>query len=299
MLHTGPIRPTLSRAPPLTGARAICVRGRTARGSVAARAPPERDMNVFTQTPRDESRATHYIEIIEPDPLACEPSGVPEGLVQRNYRLLGENIRAYTPNGTKGSRYDVCAPMSPPRSRILELLRPEDPGRDALEAIVRPVSRRGLTRPLDDDTRRFLQRALQSPQVLYATSTPEPHHRPPEPSEIDKESRDETSHKSKNSSLERSLADELQEAEEQERYGGARSGLREWRRGGGARGAAERERLARLALAVEEDEEEGALSATARRLDALLATSRDLHAELADIHADLQVLARRVACRDF
>lgn len=270
---------------------------------MAAHAPPERDMNVFTQTPRDESRATHYIEILEPDPLACEPSDPPEGLVQRNYRLLDENIRAYTPTGNKGTRFDVCTPMSPPRARILELLRPEDPGRDALEAIVRPGPRRGLTRPLDDDTRRFLQRALQSPQALYgATSTPEPHHRPPEPSQSDRdpESRDETSHKSKNSALERSLADELLEAEEAERAGGARHGLLcEWRRGGAVRGAAERERLARLALAVEDDEEDGALSATARRLDALLATSRDLHAELADIHADLQVLARRVASRDF
>lgn len=269
-------------------------------------------MNVFTQTPRNEQRTTHYIKIVEPDPAACEPSACPtEGHVQGHYRLLNENIRAYTPTGDVHSKdtlcYDLCATMSPPRSRILELLRPEDPGCDALDAIVRPIPRRGLTRPLDEDTRRFLQRALQSPHTLYsASATTEPHHRPPELSETDKDPEsasltDQTSHKAKSAAQERSLADELREAEEEERGGGARCKLlREFRRGGagGVRGAVERERLGRLALAVEDDEEDSALSATARRLDALLATSRDLHAELADIHADLQVLARRVASRD-
>ncbi|CAH0700925.1 unnamed protein product [Spodoptera exigua] len=271
-------------------------------------------MNVFTQTPRDDPLPAHYIEIVEPDPAACEPSALPpEGNVKlRNYRLLNENIRAYTPTGdihispAKGklvARYDVCATISPPRARILELLRPEDPGRDALEAIVRPIPRRGLTRPLDEDTKRFLQRALQSPSpLLSASATPEPHHRPPEPPESDKESDsvsspEETSHnKSKDSVAERSLADELREAEEEEHAGGCTQQelLREFRKRGSD--AVERERLGRLALAVEDDEEECALSATARRLDALLAQSRDLHSELADIHADLQassVRARR------
>lgn len=281
-------------------------RSRAARrvraSSVAARAPPGRDMNVFTQTPRDETRATHYIEIVEPDPAACEPRALPP---EGHYRLLSENLRAYAPagDGHKGAllRYDLSATMSPPRSRILELLRPEDPGRDELEAIVRPVPRRGLTRPLDDDTKRFLQRALQSPSTLYSTSaTSQPHHRP-EPLESDNEpelasAADETSHRARSSALERSLADELREAEELA-DGGAQLSLLGGARGTGG-GAIERERLGRLALAVEEDEEEGALGATARRLDALLATSRDLHAELADIHADLQVLARRLASRD-
>nr|XP_021191344.2 uncharacterized protein LOC110376998 isoform X2 [Helicoverpa armigera] len=263
-------------------------------------------MNVFTQTPRDEPRATHYIEIVEPEPAHCQPSALPpEGHgTLRGYRLLNDNLCAFAP-GDKDKlapRYDVCSAISPPRSRILELLRPEDPGRDALEAIVRPIPRRGLTRPLDEDTRRFLQRALQSPSPLFTASTPEPHHRPPESPESDKEPEiatvaEETSQTPKSSAAERSLADELAEAEEAEREEGARREL--VRRGGEVRAAAERERLARLALAVEEDEaEECALSATARRLDALLAQSRDLHCELADIHADLQVLARRLARRD-
>ncbi|XP_075991826.1 uncharacterized protein LOC142987145 isoform X2 [Anticarsia gemmatalis] len=272
-------------------------------------------MSAFTA--RDESPApTHYIHIVEPPPEDCDASALPpEGNVKlRNYRLLTENIRAYTPTGdvhtspSKGklvSRYDVCSTISPPRAKILELLRPEDPGREALEAIVRPAPRRGLTRPLDEDTRRFLQRALQSPSpFLSASSTPEPRHRPPDTPQSDVEpeqavAAEETSHKPKNSNVERSLADELREAEEEERSGGIRRELlREWRKRG-ARDAVERERLGRLALSVEDDEEEECgLSATARRLDALLAESRDLHDELAEIHEDLQVLARRVARRD-
>lgn len=298
-------RPALS----LGGDRVL----RQSARAVRPRAPPERDMSAFTPSLRDEPRATHYIEIVEPDPANCEPSMLPpEGNVKlRNYRMLNENIRAYTPTGdihtspSKGklvARYDVCSTISPPRARILELLRPEDPGRDALEAIVRPAPRR-LTRPLDEDTRRFLQRALQSPSPLLSTSTtPQPHHRPPE-SEKDPESAqsvEETSHKPKSTNAERSLADELREAEEEERAGGCirRELLREFRkRSGGVRDAVERERLGRLALSVEDDveEEECALSATARRIDALLAQSRDLHDELHEIHADLQVLARRVA----
>ncbi|KAJ8726007.1 hypothetical protein PYW07_000705 [Mythimna separata] len=250
-------------------------------------------MNVFTQTPRDEPRATHYIEIVEPAAAACEPAPAP-------YSMLSDNLRAYAPGDTqKGTllRYDLSATMSPPRSRILELLRPEDPGRDTLEAIVRPIPRRGLTRPLDEDTRRFLQRALQSPSTLYSSSaTSQPHHRPPEPSESDTEpdstsTADDASYKSKGSALERSLADELREAEEAE-LGGGRRALAGGGRGARGGGAAERERLARLALAVEDDED-AALGATARRLDALLAASRDLHAELAAIHADLQLSSAR------
>lgn len=254
--------------------------------------------------------ATH-IEIVEPDPDDCAPGTLPpEGNVKlRNYRFLSENLRAYTPTGdihtspTKGklvSRYDVCATISPPRTRILELLRPEDPGREALEAIVRPAPRRGLSRPLDEDTRRFLQRALlsPSPQGLSAAATPEPQMRN-EPAEqrIEVPRQNQEPRRSKAG---QSLADELREAEEDERKGGSikRDLLWEYRRrGGGVQEAFERERLGKLALSVEEDEAEGpqaGLGAAARRLDALLAESRALHDELAGIHEDIQVLARRV-----
>lgn len=262
-------------------------------------------MDVFSV--RDDTAPTHYIHIVEPEPEDCESSALPpEGNVKlRNYRLLSENIRAYTPTGdvhNKGkmvARYDVCSTISPPRARILELLRPEDPNRDALEAIVRPTPRRGLTRPLDEDTRRFLQRALQSPSPFTATSTPESRSKSAT-SDKEEETSAEPSHKPKSMNTERSLADELREAEEEERSGGIRRELlREWRKRG-ARDAVERERLGRLALSVEEDEvEDCGLTATARRIDALLAESRDLHDELAEIHEDLQVLARRVARRDF
>lgn len=272
-------------------------------------------MNLFTA--RDDSSAPkHYIHIVEPQPEDCEASALPpEGNVKlRNYRLLSENIRAYTPTGdvhtspSKGklvSRFDVCSTISPPRAKILELLRPGEPGHDALEAIVRPAPRRGLTRPFDEDTRRFLQRAIQSPSPnLSATSTPEPRQKLPEspklstdPETVPGAESEEASLKPKNLNSELSLADELREAEEEERGGIRRELLREWRKRG-ARDAIERERLGRLALSVEEDEtEECGLSATARRLDALLADTRDLHDELAEIHEDLQVLARRVSRR--
>lgn len=263
---------------------------------------------------RDEPQgAIHYIEIVEPDPEDC-PASVslpPEGNVKlRNYRLLSENLRAYTPTGdihtspTKGklvSKFDVCSTISPPRAKILELLRPEDPGRDALEAIVRPAPRRGLSRPLDEDTRRFLQRALMSPspQGLSGAPTPEPKYDSPEP-----EQRAETPQERPPLKAERSLADELREAEEDELSGGnmRRELLREFRRrGGGVREAFERERMGKLALSVEEDEGEcveSGLTAAARRLDALLAESRDLHEELAGIQEDIQVLARRVSRRN-
>lgn len=270
------------------------------------------DMNLFTQP-----ECTH-IEIIEPDPEDCSLPLPPEGNVKlRNYRLLNEKLRAYTPTGdintspTKGklvSRFDVCSDISTPRTKILELLRPEDPGRDTLEAIVKPAPRRGLARPFDEDTRRFLQRALLSPSPggFSAAPTPEPR------VEVNKEEINETvdkpevfTPKPRDPRLERSLADELREAEEDERTGGhniRRDILREFRkRGGGVKEAVERERLGRLALSVEEDEEEcddSGLTAAARRLDALLAESRDLHEELAGIQEDIQVLARRVARRD-
>lgn len=279
---------------------------RRAPRAVPPRAPPERDMSVFPPPPRDDVRAAHVIEIVEPDPAACEAPALPPDAELCSYRLLSDNLRAYSPDKGKLARYDVCATISPPRARILELLRPDDPGRDALEAIMRPAPRR-LSRPLDDDTRRFLQRALQVPSPLYSMSTnSESHHRPPESGESETdpepaEVAEETSHKDKSmSSAERSLADELREAEEEQRVQeeecGGREVMSEMRRRGAGRDAVERERLGRLALAVEDDEQdECPLSATARRLDALLAQSRDLHHELLEIHEDLQVLARRTA----
>ncbi|XP_013192954.1 uncharacterized protein LOC106136840 isoform X2 [Amyelois transitella] len=273
-------------------------------------------MNACAQTtPR-----THFIEIVEPEPEHCSGPLPPEGNVKiQNYRLLNENLRAYTPTGDvhtspqKGklvSRFDICTTISPPRAKILELLRPEDPGRDALEAIIKPAPRRGLTRPLDEDTRRFLQRALlsPSPQNLSMNPTPEPQVH----SESDRHSDEEdvknaeevkVSVVNQNSSTERSLAEELREAEEDERSGRniRRELLREFRKkGGGLREAFERERMGKLALSVEEDEDwqESGLTAASRRLDALLAESRDLHEELAGIQEDIQVLARRVARRD-
>ncbi|XP_026324107.1 uncharacterized protein LOC113233264 isoform X1 [Hyposmocoma kahamanoa] len=273
--------------------------------------------------PHEMARVTSHIEIIEPDPEDC-PSGAlpPEGNVKfRNYRMLSENLRAYTPTGdihtspVKGklvSKFDVCATISPPRARILELLRPEDPGRDALEAIIRPAPRRGLTRPFDDDTRRFLQRALlsPSPQGLSAAASPEPtgYRLPDNIERIDNcETTEETEDRlqvnfdQSQLKTDKSLADELREAEEEERNGRSvrRDLLREFRRrGGGLREAFERERMGKLALSVEDDEEwtEDGLTIAARRLDALLAESRDLHDELATIHEDIQTQSAR-ACR--
>lgn len=280
-------------------------------------------------------RAPHLIEIVEPDPAHCPRASLPpEGNVKhRNYRQLSDNIRAYTPTGDIHtspeknklvSRFDVCANISPPRAKILELLRPEDPGREALEAIVRPAPRRGLARPLDDDTRRFLQRALlsPSPQGLSLANTPEPHGQyghspaPPEPKdehpdhrerspdvrdeyvhrlecpELRVESPDDGSNCSPSSGTARSLAEELREAE-LGAFGGWRSPSSGWCDESGS--AEERERLGRLALAVEEEEAVGELPAAARRLDALLAESRMLHEQLARIQDDMQVLARRLA----
>lgn len=289
--------------------------------TVRRRAPPERDMTL----PHEMARVTSHIEIIEPDPEDCPSAALPpEGNVKfRNYRMLSENLRAYTPTGdvhtspVKGklvSKFDVCATISPPRARILELLRPEDPGRDALEAIIRPAPRRGLARPFDDDTRRFLQRALlsPSPQGLSAAASPEPtgYMSPDNIESIDNcerteqtEDRLQVNFNQSQSKTDKSLADELREAEEEERNGGSvrRDLLREFRRrGGGLREAFERERMGKLALSVEDDEEwtEDGLTIAARRLDALLAESRDLHDELATIHEDIQVLARRVAHRN-
>lgn len=287
------------------------------------------------------------IEIVEPDPALCPRASLPpEGNVKhRNYRQLSDNIRAYTPTGDIHtspkknklvSRYDVCADISPPRARILELVRPEDPGREALQAIVQAAPRRApapqATRPLDDDACRYLQRALlsPSPQGLSLGNTPEPYGHyglSPEPAhrgeardrrdafsddedepfperneirlecpEVRVQSPDEPS--SPSSGTERSLAEELREAEVGG-FGGWRSPSAGWC-GEECGGAEERERLGRLALAVEdEDAPDGAdgLTAAARRLDALLAESRVLHAQLAGIQQDMQVLARRLAPR--
>ncbi|KOB72233.1 Uncharacterized protein OBRU01_12618 [Operophtera brumata] len=254
------------------------------------------------------------IEIIEPDPADCPSMNLPpEGNVKlRNYRLLTENLRAYTPTGDvhtspcKGklvAKFDSSASISPPRARILELLRDEDPGREALEAIVRPAPRR-LQRPLDEDSRRFLQRALLSPSpYLSPASSPEPSVRPPESSDSssEPESLTPSNERTSISNAERSLAEELREAEEDAHTGGIpREILREFtQRDDTGQEAFERERLGKLALSVEEDETEaGGLSLAARRLDALLAESRALHDELAGIQRDLQVLARRLARRE-
>ncbi|XP_063618078.1 uncharacterized protein LOC134790975 isoform X1 [Cydia splendana] len=241
------------------------------------------------------------IEIAEPDAADCPTLALPpEGNVKhKNYRMLNENLRAYTPTGDihtspeKGklvAKFDVSSSISPPRARILELLRPDDPGRESLEAIVRPVSRRGLTRPLDEDTRRFLQRALLSPSPYgFSADSPEPLHRSakapyttepttPEPEEKPSQKKG------------RSLADELRDAEDEtsekkDIY------LEFIKRGGGLKDAVERERLGKLALSVEEDsdsESEDSLTIAARRLDALLEESRGLHKELQDIHQDMQ-----------
>lgn len=256
------------------------------------------------------------IEIVEPDPADCPSINLPpEGNVKlRNYRLLTENLRAYTPTGdvhtspSKGklvAKFDSCASISPPRARILELVRDEDPGREALEAIVRPAPRR-LQRPLDDDARRFLQRALQSPSpYLSPATTPEPQVRPPESSSSESpldspilgnsDSESPTNERTSTPNAERSLAEELREAEYAHTSGVRQEMLREFQRDSGA---VERERLGRLALSVEEDESDGGLSLAARRLDALLAESRALHDELASIQQDLQVLARRLARQD-
>ncbi|KPI98463.1 hypothetical protein RR46_03615 [Papilio xuthus] len=283
-----------------------CARARRPRCQPAPAALPVRVMNLFTQPRVTVDAALQAIEIVEPAPENCPAVALPpEGNVKiRNYRMLNENICTYSPTGDintspdKGklvSKYDVYSTLSPPRQKILELLRPEDPGRDALEAIVRPAPRRGLARPFDEDTRRFLQRALLSPSPQISnTCTPEP--RLSEATDRDQKSNEQQSIKS-----ERSLADELKEAEEEEKAGGIRRDLlREFRkREGGTKEAMERERMGKLALSVEEDEEEDCgLSGAARRLDALLAESRSLHEELAGIHEDMQVLARRTARRD-
>lgn len=317
----------LQRAVRAVGHSAVDSRGSRAQHAflhrartVRCRAPPERDMTL----PHEMARVTSHIEIIEPDPEDCPSAALPpEGNVKfRNYRMLSGNLRSYTPTGdintspVKGKlvpKFDVCSAISPPRTRILELLRPEDPGRDALEAIIRPAPRRGLARPLDDDTRRFLQRALLSPSPqLSVGASPEPTGYM-SPDNLEKNYNCERTERTEDRSqgnfnqsqlkTDKSLADELREAEEEERTGGSarRDLLREFRRrGGGLREAFERERMGKLALSVEDDEEwtEDGLTVAARRLDALLAESRDLHDELATIHEDIQVLARRVAHRN-
>ncbi|XP_046961837.1 uncharacterized protein LOC124531347 isoform X2 [Vanessa cardui] len=271
-------------------------------------------MSLCAQPQDDSSVVPPLIIIEEPDPRDCSAVTLPpEGNAKlRNYRIVNDNIRAYTASGdvltppTKGklmSKFDLWSSISPPRDKILELLRPEDPGKDALEAIVRATPRRGLVRPYDEDTKRFLQRTLLN---TSSTNLSQPLNSDPEPRLTKSEDEvSETKQKTdvNNTKKERSLADELREAEEDERSGAKirRELLKEFRkRGGGIREAMERDRLGKLALAVEEDEdyEDCGLSAAARRLDALLVESRSLHEELAGIHEDMQVLARRVARRD-
>lgn len=225
--------------------------------------------------------------------------------------MLNENLRAYTPTGDihtspeKGklvSKFDVSSVISPPRAKILELLRPDDPGRDSLEAIVRPAPRRGLTRPLDEDTRRFLQRALLSPSPYGSSVAPTPEPYPITPEQVSPEPMIEEPRRTQKTNGGRSLADELREAEEDLPSETREDIYLEFiKRGGGVKEAVERERLGKLALSVEEDsgsECEDSLSMAARRLDALLAESKGLHKELQDIQQDMQVLARRVTRRD-
>lgn len=248
------------------------------------------------------------IEIVEPDPEDCPSLNLPpEGNVKlRNYRLLTENLRAYTPTGdvhtspSKGklvAKFDSFASISPPRARILELVGEGDEGREALHAIVRPAPRR-LQRPLDDDARRFLQRELHSPSpYLSPAASPEPRDRPPESSSSEPsppESPAPIKERKPLSKRSLSLADELREAEEDSYSGESRESFPEFHPG---REAYERERMGRLALAVAVEEDEtaaGGLAVCARRLDALLAESRALHDELAGIQQDLQVLVARL-----
>ncbi|CAK1603629.1 unnamed protein product [Parnassius mnemosyne] len=262
-------------------------------------------MNVFKQQHVDVYASVHPIEIVEPDPENCPALSLPpEGNVKvRNYRMLNENLCTYSPTGdintspNKGKlvpKYEVLSTLSPPRQKILELLRPEDPGRDTLEAIVRPAPRRGLARPFDEDTRRFLQRTILSPSPQISNPATPEHHNTSE----SKDHGVQNSNESKVKKSERSLADELKEAEEDEKSGGIkRELLREFRKRGGIKEAMERERMGKLALSVEDDEEDDSgLTAAARRLDALLAESRNLHEELASIHEDIQAECAR-ACR--
>ncbi|CAH2269372.1 uncharacterized protein LOC120637169 [Pararge aegeria] len=259
--------------------------------------------------PDTKTTAVPPVTIDETDSQSV-PEETPEGITLRNYRFINENIREYIPSVknsdihtsvVKGKFVSSVLAISPSScAKILELLRPEDPGKDALEAIVRPTQRRGLSRPYDEDTKRFLQRALLAPNGF--TSTPEQNSRlsenfedSGEESELKKNSVVSSSNSTK---TERSLADELREAEEDELSGAnlRRELLREFRkRGGGIREAMERERLGKLALAVEDDEdfEDCGLSAAARKLDALLVESRSLHEELAGIHEDIQVQSAR------
>lgn len=273
-----------------------------------AHASAERVMSLcgHAQVPDDGRATAAPVPAEETDARGSEAA---EGIRLRDYRFINDNIREYfhpsdfhtsVAKGKFVSKLDVLA-VTPPRSKILELLRPEDPGTDTLEAIVRPTPRRGLIRPYDEDTRRFLQRALyNTPNPVFA-STPEQSSglsASPEDSEEEKQNSLATS---SDSSKERSLADELREAEEDENSGAnlRRELLREFRKGG-IREAMERDRLGKLALSVEDDEdlEECGLTAAARKLDALLEESRSLHEELAGIHEDIQVLARRVSRRD-
>ncbi|OWR49831.1 hypothetical protein KGM_201896 [Danaus plexippus plexippus] len=235
-----------------------------------------------------------------------------ENIRLQSYREVKENITVNTPSGevlasqnraTIVSRLDLITSISPTRNKILELLRPEDPGKDTLEAIVRPTPRR-LVRPYDEDTRRFLQRALLPPdsQQFSRLSKSDSDQR----RSVAENERDEIDNKQKREihdfKKERSLAEELREAEEDEKSGPhiRKQLLREFRkRGGGTREAMERDRLGKLALAVEDDEEideDYSLSAAARKLDALLVESRNLHEELAGIHQDIQTQCAR-ACR--
>ncbi|XP_072936560.1 uncharacterized protein [Epargyreus clarus] len=273
-----------------------------ARQSVRPRAQLERDMNLISA-----ADALAHIEVVEPDPEHCSSGALPpEGNVKlRNYRLIHENIRMYSPSGDDTSpskeksvsKFDVCSNLSPPRAKILELLRPEDPERETLEAIVRPIPRRGLVRPLDEDTRRFLQRALSSPNAINSSNvSSDSRLQAAHQNETDKSNATQTN----NSKAERSLADELREAEQDEQSGSniRRELLREFRRrGGGVKEALERERMGKLALSVEDDEEyeDNGLTAAARRLDQLLAESRTLHEELAGIHEDIQAESARAS----
>ncbi|KAI8427347.1 hypothetical protein MSG28_001922 [Choristoneura fumiferana] len=131
---------------------------------------------------------------------------------------------------------------------------------------------------------------------MPAAPTPEPY--PETPEQTSPEPLVEEPRKNQKTNGERSLADELREAEEEELTGETREDiyLEFIKRGGGVKEAVERERLGKLALSVEEDsgsECEDSLSVAARRLDALLAESRGLHKELQDIQQDMQAKKKR------
>lgn len=214
--------------------------------------------------------ARGHIAVLEPAAVT-ESALPPEGNVKTgNYRLVHEHVRAYTPTGDRAgglvARFEPCAVLQPPRTHILRLLKPADPGRDLLEDIVRPAPRK-THGYLDRDARAFLQRNLLSPSpTLSGVGSPE------HPRTLPKISRNVMS-----------LAEELQEADK-------RAGGKPWWGDGGRRLDLKKPRRPSLSAEhrhiLESDEE---LSRAADQLDHMLEESRELRAKLAEIRDDFQV----------